>query len=444
LRRTTALLRYCPGIVLILICAAISAGAQEEETPTTDKQKETGRATPAKQEPVKAGAETATPESKEAAPAKLVQPQADFASRYTQEIQLPSAPAAGLKIGRTTLFPSYTETLTYEDNLFGTPNKKTSELTLYSQAGMGVQHQFAENIVATANYKFGWNEYLDEEAKDYLTHNADFNMSFRNVVPGFSLNLFDSYGQTGNTGVLNTSFRAFTRQHENTSGLIASYERERVEAQAVYSWTLVDEFGRNGNDYFYHTVDGLVGYKVTAQLKPYFRYRFMTYDFEVDANNYTVHEVVGGVKYRPFQPFEFDFQVGNRRAIAVAGLDSNDGEIARIRLTYYRHEWLTAYAEGSREFEVGVLTGGSNTSHVEVGMNCRIVEGLSLGSRLAWTREARLSGEDLRTSQAGMLVRYDYLRQFSFTGEYMYTARESNLEHFVGYNRATLGFLWRF
>jgi hypothetical protein len=417
------------------------AGAQED----TGKAEETGRAQPAKLEPVKAPG-LGTSEARELGTLRLLPAPANFESRYTQPIELPQEPTPGLRLGRTTLFPTYTETLTYDDNIFGTKHDKAADLILYSQPGFGLSHRFTENIQLAVNYKFGWNEYLDEKAKDYLTHNADFNLGFKNVgVQGFSLNIYDTYGQTANTGALNESYHAFTRQHQNNSGILANYEQGRIQASASYDFTLVDEFGRNGFDYFYDKVEGLVAYKVTSGLRPYVRYKFLSYDLlGREQNNYTVHEVVGGVKYRPFEQFEFDFGVGNRRSIAVKSLDSDDGEIYRLRLDYAANQNLRAYFQASREFEVGVLVGPTTTTAVEAGMFARILPGLSLGARTGWTRELRGGGIDQRTLQAGALVRYDFRRQFSFYGGYDYTYRETVRFGHLLFNKGVLGFSWRY
>jgi hypothetical protein len=430
---------------LVALVGLVGGHCALAEDISTEVKETSAKAHPPKLEPAKAGGVFASFQSDEVGRANIYPTVANFSSRFTQRIEYPEDPPPGLKIGNTTLYPTWLETLTYEDNLFGTSQKKQDDWSLYTQPGFGVTHRFNEKIDIGAYYKFGWHDYLDDKARDFLTHNADFSLNCKNIgVDGLSLNVHDTYAQTANTGVLNENFRAFTRQHQNTAGAIVSYELERITATASYDYTILDEFGRNGNDYDYHHVNGMFSYKVNRKVRPYLKYEFYSYDFLTDRNNYTAHKITGGVVWRPYEKYEFDWYLGNNRALAVATPNSNDGPVAGMQLNYYHSQQCRSYFRANYQYEVGVLTGGSNTTAVEAGTLYRIFPELSVGGKVSWTHEDRMSGEDYKTTQAGMLVRYNYKRQFWFFGEYNWTGQDYNMGRYVNWNQATIGFQWKY
>lgn len=436
------------GGLLMAACVNLRAEDSTESAKETGaKADDSGKAKPPKLEPAKAGDAFASLNGDEVSSAKIYPTVANFSSRFTQTIGLPVEDTPGLKIGNTTLFPTYLETLTYEDNLFAVSRKKQDDWGLYSQPGFGIRHRFSDKIQVAAGYAFGWYDYLDDKARDYLTHNANFALNLSNIgVDGLSINLYDTYAQTGNTGVLNESYLAFTRQHQNTSGAMVNYERERIAVSASYDYTLLNIFGSSDNDYAYHTINAMFAYKVSKRIRPYLKYRFQSYDFAPsDLNNYTMNEVLGGVIFRPYDQFEFDMYLGGQRSDAVYFDNSTEGPIAGMRLNYFHNQRITAHFAASRGYEVGVLTGGMTVSSIEAGVTCKISPELVIGARGGWTKELRDSGEDQRTVQADLLARYQFRRQFFFTGDYRYTGRETNMGGgYVNTNQATIGFQWRY
>jgi len=277
----------------------VVAGDAATDVKETGSKAEGSKAKPPKLKPARAGPVFSSFESNEVSRAKVYPTVANWSSRYTQRIEIPEDPPAGLRIGNTTLLPTWLETITYEDNLFGASRKKQDDFGVYTQPGLGVRHRFSERIEAGCYYKFGWYDYLDDKARDYLTHDVDFTLNCSNIgIDGLNLNVYDTYAQTANTGALNQSYRAFTRQHQNTSGAMVSYEPGRITAIASYDYTIVDEFGRSGNDYDFHTVKSMCAYKINPRLRPYVKYNFMCYDMIPDQNNYTVHEVSAGAIWR--------------------------------------------------------------------------------------------------------------------------------------------------
>lgn len=430
----------------VLAFASAVAGESTDVKATPPKAEQSGRAKPPKLEPVKAGPVYSSLESREVSRAKIYPSVANFSSRYTQTVDLPMDPPSGLKIGNTTLFPTWNESVSYEDNLYGASRKKTADVSVYTQPGFGVMHRFNESIQMACYYKFGWNDYLDDNAKDYLTHNVDFSLNMTNIgVEGFSINVFDTYAQTGNPGELNDNYDAFVRQHQNSSGAMFSYERERITASASYDYTIVDEFRRDGYDYNYHHINGMFAYKVNRRVRPYLKYSFYSYDLVDDSHyNYTIHEILAGVLWRPYDQFEFDWMLGDRRSLTVQKDHSDDGPVLKMRLNYYHSQNIMAYCQASYEFQVGVLSGESYVTSTEAGTMCKISPELAVGGRVVWTRQLN-PWDDMRTTEAGMLVRYQFRRQFYFFGEYNWAGQESPAAGgYVNYNKGTIGFKWRY
>ena len=434
-----------PVARLLVALSLVLTASEAEEPPPTGKAADNGKAAPEKLEPAKAEDARMTLPSAELPPFQLTPVTANFWGRYTRAIELPVEAPKGLQVGHTTLYPSFSETLTYDDNLFGLSSAKIRDFILRTEPGFGINHRFSENVALTTGYAFSWNDYLDDNARDYLTHSANFNLNVANMaVEGLSLSIYDSYGQTANTGILNENFLSYQRQHQNTVGTVLSFSRGPITTSGSYSFSFVDLFGVDNADYSYHTVQGLFAYKVDSHFSPFLRYSFQSYDFALDQSNYTDHTIAGGLRYRPLEQFMFELALGNHRAVAVATGDSTDGPLAGLRLVYVHNERISAYFTASREYEVGVRTGGGTTISLEAGTQARVLKDLWLGSRASWTREVRQGGSDLRTTQAGVVVRYNFRRQFVFTGDYSFTCRESNYGHYVSYNKAVLGFSWRF
>ena len=144
------------------------------------------------------------------------------------------------------------------------------------------------------SYRFSWNDYTDDKAKDYLTHDATLNFEFK-PSKDLKFNLYETYAQSGNVGTFNRetllnfddatfntfsirqAFLDFSRLQNYLAGISTNYHYKKIDIQASFEDSHIDYFGRTANldDTDTRTFRTSFGYKYSPKISPYLLY---TYD----------------------------------------------------------------------------------------------------------------------------------------------------------------------
>lgn len=328
--------------------------------------------------------------------------------------------------GRLKLFPRLETRLAYNDNIFGSgEGEERSDMLWQNRPGLDLTFAPDPSFQLRSYYIFGWNDYLDDVARDYLTHDAGASMTWRNLgVRGLDLNLRDQYSQSGNTAVLDNEYVSFTRLQENKAGPTVEYRRENLGFAVSYEYGIVDYFKATlqSSDYYTHAGKVLWWYEVMPNLVPYVRYDYKATRYRLDSGgDFDCHYLNAGVRANLGRKFNFDAFVGNHRGISLDPYDSNDGPSAGIKLGYTPRLGYTVYFNSEYRFWQLVRTGGTRTLLLAAGGRFRVLPEFFVDGRVSWMQDDRMDGIQQRTLL--------YRAQFEY-------AIRRDLRAYAGCNRA--------
>ena len=371
-------------------------------------------------------------------------------------------PPAGIKKGPVTLHPLFSTSITYDDNVLGTRSRAERKDFIWEVSpGYELIYRPNPDFTLTHGYKFGWVDYLDDNAKDYLTHNAGLNLQWRNLfVKGLKLEIDEQYRQSGNTGVFENQFASFSRVQGNSVGPTLSYETKRMGFIASYRFGLTDYFSQRNQvgDYHTHTADGMYYYKLSSKIRLYTQYTYESYDFvNSKSGDFDTHTHVAGVRAN-YRKIDFDFHIGNRRAttddinkpnrsggIDLNQYDSDDGLVANLRISAKPTRRLSTYLSASQAFTAGVVTGGAKNTRAEVGVSVICFKKGKFDARALWNHEDRGSGLEQTTQEYGGRFTYRILKTLHGFADYNRSERSTNLDDDdIIINRGQIGIYFRF
>ena len=345
------------------------------------------------------------------------------------------------------LHPVATSDFQYTDNVLGQghSNQKKDELWSTS-SGFEFNYKPTRTFDMSASYRFGWNEYLDNNARDYLTHEASLNLAWHDIFTrGLEIDLGANYNQTGNTGVLEQEFLAFTRIQTMQINPSLTYRRSKLTVSASYYYDRYDYFGRTTSqgDLETHGALFLASYNLSDFLTPYFLYSFAaSHYFHEERQNFDTHELKGGLKIN-YGKFAFNLELGNEHSIRLKPYDSDDGNIYGLRLDYKHNEHFRAHILARRDFEVGILTGGGTYSTLEVGCTAQVLPRFETEARFSAIYNSLNSGAHEMTKQFNTRFTYQILRNLKGYAEYNRDMRTSVGGPNIDINTARLGMTFR-
>lgn len=356
---------------------------------------------------------------------------------------------AGLRFGRWILHPEETERLTYDDNVLGRPEgSKLSDVLVDHAPGLSLFYKNGRNFKFEASYAFGWHDYLDDTARDYLTQNAHVYAEWSNVgIHGLTVAFRDGYNQTGNTQVLEDEFKSFSRVQGNQTAVDVSYHSGRITVGSGYRFSITDYFGRGDSlgDYFQHDVPFVISYNLSRTLVPYLNYAFKAIrHIHNDARDFDTHSVALGVRTTVFRKFTFDASVGNNRSISFAPYDSNDGPALKVGLQYRHSARIQAYMNASRYYFAAERTGSSTVAEFEIGGDFRPLRNFSIDTSVLWRNESRQSGTEQITLTMQSTFNYRIKKYLEATAGYNRSERSGNQIRDVTINQGTVGIRFRF
>ena len=354
----------------------------------------------------------------------------------------------GIHLGKVTLRPSYDLKLTYDDNIFGQEKGGAKrDLILRNSPGIELDYTISESINLKTAYTFGWTDYLDDTARDYLTHNQSLNLEWKNAgVPGLDLALNEQYHQSGNTAVLEDEFVSFTRVQGISAGPTISFRRGRMGFIAGYQLGVTDYFGRTSSegDFHSHATKGLFFYQVSGGIVPYIFHEFTGTRFAHSAeDDFDLHDLRAGARFTEGS-FKFDFNLGNRRSLAREGYDSSDGLATRLRVDYVPNERWSLFFNAARHYDAGVRTGSSTNLEFSAGGGVELLRRLRLDSMVLWLESDRTSGTLQRTAQFDLRLTGKMAKHLTGYLAFIRLERTSNRFRDIIINRLEFGLQARF
>lgn len=354
----------------------------------------------------------------------------------------------GVRKDRWLFHPKYTLQTIYDDNVLGRPDAtKQDDVIVQHTPGFDFTYRPRETLVFQGNYQLGWNNYMDDMQRDYLSHDLNLAATWRDVYHrGLSVGIHESYSQTGNTQVLEDEFQSFTRVQGNNLGLEVGYEKGRMEFSAGYEFGVVDYMARRDSDgsYYRHTVPLTFSYKLARNLVPYLTYDYNANRFHVDQDrNFDTHQIMVGVKAILYRKFAFDAAVGNSRAIAINPYDSNDGPAARLNLIYTHSERIQAYFKAAHSFYSGIRTGSGIVNEAELGGYFRINRRFNISLASLWRAEDRDTGTEQTTLTLQSSFNYRIKKCFEASVGYNRSERQSSQARDVTINQGTISLRFR-
>ncbi len=367
-----------------------------------------------------------------------------YASRTRQQKD-----EGGFTFGRLRLHPLLDTSYTYEDNVLAT-RAQTAErdFLLETSPGIELDYRPTESVRLNTSYRFGWVDYLDDNSKDYLTHDAAFSLVWKHAgLRGLTFSLQDEYTQTGNVDVFLDEFTSFSRLHGNRAAAQISYQANRFGIIGRYEHRLVDHFSRFNapDDYYSHTGNLLSYYRLTDRnLQVYSQYQVSRFLFtNIDTEDFDTHFLRAGLRGR-YRRMTFDGSIGNRRSYRRDTHDSDDGLAVHLSMTYKPSSRYTLLVNARQSFERRPQIGSLNELRFGADFQAHFPMGLKLDFDGHWLKEDRESGLRQQTWETGLTLSYQALKWVEVFVGYHRRERTNSASPSVTINRAQVGLTVRF
>ena len=107
----------------------------------------------------------------------------------------------GIRAGDLTLNPSFAVTYEYTDNALASRARDAErDFVLSAEPGLALRYVPGPDVEIDGGYRLGWNNYLDDIARDYLEHGALLNVRWRHAgTRGLTVGLSDIYSEASSS-----------------------------------------------------------------------------------------------------------------------------------------------------------------------------------------------------------------------------------------------------
>lgn len=371
-------------------------------------------------------------------------PNRPLTSRAPARLLAEESQPSGFKLGTVEVRPFAEVTYLWDDNVLALPGAvERPDFLMTYLPGLELGWQPNPALSADARYAFGWTDYLDNEARDYLTHEAECRLIWQHFgVRGLTLSLSESYRQTGNTDALDNEFQAFRRLHGNILAPAVSYQTGKLGMRVSYRHELVDYFSRSDRiqDYISHGAEGLFYFRLTERsMLAYARYEGEWSRFGIlDSRDFDAHLSASGVRGR-HERLSYEIEFGYRQGNGHVLRKDDGGWLLAASLEYEAARFVSLQVSARREYLSQIQSGNSTQGEVSCSATFRMRTSFELNVLLDWLQEDREGGFRQRTLTAQLESVYRLGKRLKWMARYERLERTDNRSQDVTINRAGIG-----
>ena len=348
----------------------------------------------------------------------------------------------GVKFDHLLLMPKYISTFGYDDNILGRSSSHQEGDCLATYApSMALRYTPQQDLVMNAEYGFTWHEYLKGVARDYFSHDASGAVLWKQAgLEGLSLQFNGAYQQTGDTGVLESDYLAFTRLQSYNVGPSLLCHFNRLEMVFAYQYAVTHYFARRdlNDDYDTHGATAGFAYRITEKGTAV----FVTYAFKHTDRpnqtlaNYETHELRTGIQGQ-FRKLDFKAGVGMNANCYLDNSRLNGNQPgAFVNATYTPNHIVAFRLAANRALTASPLTGAATSIGVIANAQLNVARKQQVTLTASWLEE-KYATYDRTTLQAGALYKWAFARHVSFMAQADHAERQQSNSFNVTINSAT-------